>query len=180
MEVGSRVWMVFTGALLAAAELAGAEYRLDRDGDALAAFADGRRFAVLSPATNADWKIEADASGSDFIRFRFAPAPGKTGTFRFPEIRLDVDGTALKAVGSQGFTTLEENSGSAMYFAAAEPSTRRGVVYTTVGGVTMFRDARNGGTFGFTNAFLSARGRRKTNCTLRKWNVVEDVVFSNT
>ena len=95
MEVGSRVWMVFTGALLAAAELAGAEYRLDRDGDALAAFADGRRFAVLSPATNEDWKIEADASGSDFIRFRFAPAPGKTGTFRFPEIRLDVDGTAL-------------------------------------------------------------------------------------
>ena len=55
-----------------------------------------------------------------------------------------------------------------------------GVVYTTVGGVTMFRDARNGGTFGFTNAFLSARGRRKANCTLRKWNVGEDVVFSNT
>lgn len=27
---------------------------------------------------------------------------------------------------------------------------------------------------------ISAFGRRKANCTLRKWNVVEDVVFSNT
>ena len=120
--------MVFTGALLAAAELAGAEYRLDRDGDALAAFADGRRFAVLSPATSENWQIEADASGSDFIRFRFVPAAGKSGTFRFPEIRLEGDGTALKAVGSQGFTTLDANTGSAMYLAAAEPQSRRGVV----------------------------------------------------
>lgn len=178
MEGAQRIWA--TAICFAPLLLLSAEYSLERRGNGMEAFADGRRFAVLSPAESGDWKIDADASRGDFIRFWFTPAAGRTGTFRFPEIRLDGDGTALKAVGSQGFTTLADTFGSAMYLAAAEPSTRRGVVYTTVGGVTMFRDARNGGTFGFTNAFLSARGRRKANCTLRKWNVVEDVVFSNT
>ena len=116
------------GALVAVMPCFAAEYRLDRKDDAFAAFVDGRRFAVLSPAASADWKIEADASGDAFIRFRFTPVAAKTGTFRFPEIRLDGDGTALKAVGSQGFTSLDENTGSAMYLAAADPRTRKGVV----------------------------------------------------
>ena len=104
------------------------EYRLERHGDALAAFADGRRFAVLSPAEGDDWKIDTDASGKDFIRFVFTPKAGRTGTFLFPEIRLDGSAASLKAVGSQGFTTLEENIGSAMYLAVAEPKSRKGVV----------------------------------------------------
>ena len=77
---------------------------------------------MLSPAEDGDWKIDADASGKDFIRFRFTPAAGKTGTFRFPEIRIDGNADALKAVGSQGFTTLETREGSAMYLAVAEPA----------------------------------------------------------
>ena len=114
--------------LVLASAASASEYSLGRSGNEMEAFADGRRFAVLSPAESGDWKIEADASKGDFIRFWFTPSAGRTGTFRFPEIRLDGDGESLKAVGAQGFTTLAGNFGSAMYLAVAEPSTRRGVV----------------------------------------------------
>ena len=116
--------VVFGVALCAGAT----EYRIERAGGELAAFADGRRFAVLSPAESADWRIEWDCGGTDFIRFTFTPKAGMSGTFRFPEIRLDGDAAAMKAVGSQGFTTLEENTGSAMYLAVAEPKSRKGTV----------------------------------------------------
>ena len=105
-----------------------AEYKLERRGDTLEAFADGRRFAVLSPAESPRWTLTHDASGKSFVSFVFAPKPGEKGTFRFPEIRLEGDAGAFKAVGSQGFTTLDENTGSGMYLAVAEPNSRRGVV----------------------------------------------------
>ena len=105
-----------------------AEYRLERRGDTLEAFADGRRFAVLSPAESPRWTLTHDASGKSFVSFVFAPKPGEKGTFRFPEIRLEGDAGAFKAVGSQGLTTLDENTGSGMYLAVAEPNSRRGVV----------------------------------------------------
>ena len=108
--------------------LSAAEYSVKREGGELHAFADGRRFAVLAPAESDSWSLRTDASKGDFIRFRFEPKAGVSGTFRFPEIRLDGDAQKLKAVGSQGFTTLEENTGSAMYLAVAEPKSRRGVV----------------------------------------------------
>ena len=129
-EVMNKVRRLWTAAICLAPLVlhSASEYRLERHGDALAAFADGRRFAVLSPAEGDDWKIDTDASGKDFIRFVFTPKAGRTGTFLFPEIRLDGSAAALKAVGSQGFTTLEANAGSAMYLAVAEPKSRRGVV----------------------------------------------------
>ena len=111
-----------------AASLPAAEYRLERKGEALEAFADGRRFATLSPAESDRWTLSSDASRGDFVRFVFTPTPGATGTFHFPEIRLDCAAEGLKAVGSQGFTTLEANKGSAMYLAVAEPKSRKGVV----------------------------------------------------
>ena len=128
MRIGNLGRAICAVAILAAAELVAAEYRLERQGENWVAFADGRRFAVLSPAESADWKLEAETGADDFIRFRFAPTAGRTGRIRFPEIRLEGDGTALKAVGSQGFTTLEANTGSAMYLAVAEPKSRHGVV----------------------------------------------------
>ena len=128
MCVGNLGRTISAVAILIAAELVAVEYRLERQGEEWVAFADGRRFAVLSPAESADWKLETETGAGDFIRFRFAPTAGRTGSIRFPEIRLEGDGTALKAVGSQGFTTLEANTGSAMYLAVAEPKSRHGVV----------------------------------------------------
>lgn len=121
---------MLTAAALCFAPLAlgAAEYTIERRGGTLEAFADGRHFASLSPAESPGWRLEADASGGDFIRFAFAPAAGKSGTCRFPEIRLAGDGDGLKAIGSQGLTTLQDNPGSAMYLAAAEPKSRNGVV----------------------------------------------------
>ena len=128
MRMGNLGRTICAVTMLVAAELVAAEYRLERQGENWVAFADGRRFAVLSPAESADWKLEAETGADDFIRFRFAPTAGRTGRIRFPAIRLEGDGTALKAVGSQGFTTLEANKGSAMYLAVAEPKSRHGVV----------------------------------------------------
>ena len=112
----------------ALSQASAAEYRLERRGDVLEAFADGRRFATLSPAESPDWTLAHDASGKKFIGFVFVPKPGEKGTFRFPEIRLEGDASTMKAVGSQGFTTLDDNTGSGMYLAVAEPKSRRGVV----------------------------------------------------
>ena len=114
--------------LAAMSSLSAAEYRLVRRGAELEAFADGRVFAALSPAESECWRIAADISRPDFIRFTFEPDPSMTGTVRFPEIRLVGGAAAMKTVGSQGFTTLEANAGSAMYLAVAEPKSRRGVV----------------------------------------------------
>ena len=129
-EVMNKVRRLWTAAICLAPLVlhSASEYRLERRGDALAAFADGRRFAVLSPAEGDDWKIDTDASGKDFIRFVFTPKAGRIGTFRFPEIRLDGDASSMKAVGSQGFTIPRDNVGSAMYLAVADPNSRRGVV----------------------------------------------------
>ncbi len=127
MKIG-RYAFLYAAVVVAAMVGHAAEYRLERQGDALAAFADGRRFAVISPAEDGNWKIDADASGKDFIRFVFTPKAGEAGTFQFPGIRLDGSAASLKAVGSQGLTTLEENIGSAMYLAVAEPKSRKGVV----------------------------------------------------
>ena len=96
MRVGNLGGTVCAVAILVAAELVAAEYRLERQGENWVAFADGRRFAVLSPAESADWKLEAETGADDFIRFRFAPTAGRTGRIRFPEIHLEGDGTALK------------------------------------------------------------------------------------
>ena len=82
-----------------AAGLPAAEYRVERTGDELHAFADGKRFAVLAPAECVAWSLRTDTSEEDFIRFRFEPKAGLPGTFRFPEIRLDGDAQKLKAVG---------------------------------------------------------------------------------
>ena len=114
--------------MLFASKLIAAEYRLERHGGTLEAIVDGRHFATLSPAESDRWTLVHDAAQGDFIRFTFTPKAGATGTFRFPEIRLVGYPGNLKAVGSQGFTTLEANKGSAMYLAAADPESRRGVV----------------------------------------------------
>ena len=119
MKIGKYAFVCAAG-VFAAMVGNSAEYRLERQGDALAAFADGRRFAVISPVEDGNWKIDADASGKDFIRFVFTPKAGEAGTFQFPEIRLDGSAASLKAVGSQGLTTLDKNIGSAMYLAVAE------------------------------------------------------------
>ena len=111
-----------------APSLPAAEYRLERNGETLEAFADGRRFATLSPAESDRWTLSHNTAQGDFIRFVFTPKAGATGTFSFPEIRLECAAEGLKAVGSQGFTTLEANTGSAMYLAVAEPKSRKGVV----------------------------------------------------
>ena len=124
----ARCSFLLAACVFAAASVHSAEYRLERRGDALEAFADGRRFAVLSPAESSRWTLTHDAGGKKFISFVFAPKPGESGTFRFPEIRLDGNADALKAVGSQGFTTPGDNVGSAMYLAVADPNSRRGVV----------------------------------------------------
>ncbi len=50
MRVGNLGGTVCAVAILVAAELVAAEYRLERQGEKWVAFADGRRFAVLSPA----------------------------------------------------------------------------------------------------------------------------------
>ena len=120
---------LFAACVFAAASVHSAEYRLERRGDALEAFVDGRRFAVLSPAESSRWTLTHDVGGKNFISFALAPTPGESGTFRFPEIRLvEGDASSLKAVGSQGFTTPGDNVGSAMYLAVADPNNRRGVV----------------------------------------------------
>lgn len=127
MNNARRLW---TAAICLAplALFSASEYRLERRGDALEAFADGRRFAVLSPAESPDWTLTHDVGGKNFIGFVFTPKQGERGTFRFPEIRLEGNASSMKAVGSQGFTALDENLGSAMYLAVAEPKSRRGVV----------------------------------------------------
>ena len=122
------VGVVVSSATAALSQASAAEYRLERRGDALEAFADGRRFAVMSPAESPNWTLTHDVSGKKFISFVFTPKAGEKGAVRFPEIRLEGDASRMKAVGSQGFTTLEENTGSGMYLAAAEPRSRRGVV----------------------------------------------------
>ncbi len=122
------VGVIALSATAALSQAFAAEYRLERRGDALEAFADGRRFAVLSSAESPNWTLTRDVSGKKFISFVFTPAPGERGTFRFPEIRLEGDASRMKAVGSQGFTTLDDNTGSGMYLAVAEPNSRRGVV----------------------------------------------------
>ncbi len=61
--------------IAAALSLRAAEYRLERRGDALEAFVDGRRFAVLSPAESPSWTLEHDAGGQNFIGFVFTPKP---------------------------------------------------------------------------------------------------------
>ncbi len=114
--------------IAAALSLPAAEYSLVRRGGDLEAFVDGSVFASLSPAESDNWKISADTSHCDFIWLTFTPASGKTGTVLFPEIRLVGDAAQLSVVGSQGFTTLSGNPGSAMFLAAAEPKSRRGVV----------------------------------------------------
>ena len=119
---------LFAACVFAAASVHSAEYRLELRGDTLEAFADGRRFAVLSPAESPRWTLTHDVGGKKFISFVLAPRDGEKGTFRFPEIRLEGDASYMKAVGSQGFTTLDENTGSGMYLAVAEPNSRRGVV----------------------------------------------------
>ena len=55
MRIGNLGRAICAVAILAAAELVAAEYRLERQGENWVAFADGRRFAVLSPAESADW-----------------------------------------------------------------------------------------------------------------------------
>ena len=124
----ARPSFLFAACVFAAASVHSAEYRLERRGDTLEAFADGRRFAVLSPAESSRWTLTHDAGGKKFISFVFVPKTGESGTFRFPEIRLDGNAGALKAVGSQGFTTPGDNVGSAMYLAVADPNSRKGVV----------------------------------------------------
>ena len=75
MKIG-RLVILIAACVVVAASAHSAEYRLERRGDALAAFADGRRFAMLSPAECGDWKIDADVSDRDFIRFVFTPKTG--------------------------------------------------------------------------------------------------------
>ena len=82
--------------------MSAAGYRIERQGGNLVASANGRPFATLSPAESPDWRLEWDVSGDDFIRFTFTPKAGGTGSIRFPEIRLEGDAAALKAVGSHG------------------------------------------------------------------------------
>ena len=73
----ARSWFPFAACVFAAASVHSAEYRLERRGDALEAFSNGRRFAVLSPAEDGNWKIDADASGRDFSvrKNRFPSVP---------------------------------------------------------------------------------------------------------
>ena len=125
-RLGNRLCLLV--ALLVADRAEATNYRLEQRGNVLEAFADGTCFATIDPAEDKRWALVADAGGDDFIRFTFMPAAGETGEFRFPEIRLSGDSRTLKVVGSQGLTTLEENTGSAMYLAVAEPKSRRGVV----------------------------------------------------
>ena len=65
-------WMA-AWCIMAAAPLPAAVYSLERRGGDLEAFADGRRFAVLSPAESPRWTLTHDAGGTKFITFVFAP-----------------------------------------------------------------------------------------------------------
>ena len=44
--------------LVLASAASASEYSLGRSGNEMEAFADGRRFAVLSPAESGDWKFK--------------------------------------------------------------------------------------------------------------------------
>ena len=61
---------LFAACVFAAASVHSAEYRLERRGNALEAFADGHRFAVLSPAESPRWTLTHDAGGKKFNPFK--------------------------------------------------------------------------------------------------------------